>query len=225
MYTLRYSKGIDMHHRLVKEAQFYEKRVAFFSDAIKHCKVETVLFLGCGPDYEGFCYGRKYPDVLTIGIDLHRKELDKDVGEYVNFIVCDGAHLPFRNDAFDWEYCSHVLEHMPDDTGVLCVQEMRRTVKNGALIACPNAYRLLSYLSSAEKVTIFNVIRWNLVDWFHRLKGDFQKYHRGFTEDELANLLYRSFHRVYCTTIEYDFYMTQKTRYEAPIKILNKMGC
>jgi SAM-dependent methyltransferase len=187
-------------------------------------EVGAVLFLGCGPGYESFCYSRNRPQALTIGIDLNHKEFDREVAKYVGFIVCDGAHLPFRNGAFDWEYCAHVLEHMPEDIRTPCVQEIRRTVKHGVLIACPNANRIVSYINSAEKVSLFDVIKWNLFDWLHRLKGDFQNYHRGFTEYELNTMLSNSFHRVYCATVEYDFYMTDKTRYEVLFRVLNKIG-
>jgi ubiquinone/menaquinone biosynthesis C-methylase UbiE len=225
MYISCSGSGIDMQVRtLEKEARCYEKRIAFFSDFAKNRKVKTVLFLGCGLGYESFCYGRKCPTVLTVGIDLHHRKLDKNVRKYVNFIVCDGAHLPFTNNAFDWEYCSHVLEHVPENTRVPFVQEMRRTVKRGALVACPNANRLLSPFNAVEEVAIFQIVKRNLADWFHRLKGDFQNYHRGFTEDELTTLLCRFFQGVYCTTVEYDFYVTQGTRYKVFIKILNKIG-
>lgn len=47
----------------------------------------------------------------------------------------DVARLPFGNDAFDAIFCSHVLEHVPDDRAAM--RELRRVLRPGGIALLP----------------------------------------------------------------------------------------
>lgn len=51
-------------------------------------------------------------------------------------VIADVAHLPFREDAFDFAICSHLLEHVPDPAA--CAREIGRVAARG-YIETPSA--------------------------------------------------------------------------------------
>jgi SAM-dependent methyltransferase len=55
------------------------------------------------------------------------------VGGTWSLLQGNALHLPFGSGVFDAVICSEVLEHIPDDHGVL--QEIRRVMKPGTLLA------------------------------------------------------------------------------------------
>jgi ubiquinone/menaquinone biosynthesis C-methylase UbiE len=205
--------------------QSYRKRITFFSSCLQNGVVESVLFLGCGPGFEALCFRDTHPNTFVVGIEVERKRLDMEVAKYVSLVVCDGTHLPFKNDIFDWEYCAHVLEHVPNELRPAMVEEIRRTTKNGVLISAPNAQRLIGAINAAGKISLLIILKVNIKEWQHRVKGTFQSYHhRGFTEKELYILLMRSFRKVQCLSTEYDAYVANGTKYMPFTKVLNKIG-
>jgi ubiquinone/menaquinone biosynthesis C-methylase UbiE len=84
-------------------------------------------------------------------------------------------------------YCYHVLEHITDYQNALI--EMCRVLEPGGIlfIGFPNKNRLFSYFGTSQKAKIAEKIKWNLTDYWMRLKGKFEnKYgaHAGFTQKE-----------------------------------------
>lgn len=69
---------------------------------------------------------------LYIGETSHRTELFQSAGQPV--VHCDIEKLPFKNKAFDFVYCSHVLEHV-DDPAKACNELMR--IGKGGYIETP----------------------------------------------------------------------------------------
>ena len=57
----------------------------------------------------------------------HRVAPFKSDGKPV--VLCDIHHLPFRNDSFDYVYCSHVLEHVDDP--IQAAREIMRVGERG----------------------------------------------------------------------------------------------
>jgi len=53
------------------------------------------------------------------------------------FIIADGCHLPFIDNAFDYIICRHVIEHIEDPEEML--KEMKRLAKKG-YISAPSGY-------------------------------------------------------------------------------------
>lgn len=205
----------------MNDSEGYRKRIAFFSECIQEEMVDSVLFIGCGYGFEPFHFRETHLQTLAVGVDVERRHFIKSLNKYVDLIVCDGAHLPFRNKAFSWGYCAHVLEHIPNEMLVSFIAEMGRTARRGVLVACPNAQRIVGYFDSATKERLANIAKWNILDWTHRLQGTFELHHRGFTRSELTTMLSSQFNDVECISIEYDVYVTKNTRYESIVKVLN----
>lgn len=73
---------------------------------------------------------RRMTNVEFVGLDRER------VGPQVT-VVGDAAAAPLRSEVFDLALCIHVLEHVPDDRGVIA--ELYRVVKPGgfAVVSVP----------------------------------------------------------------------------------------
>jgi SAM-dependent methyltransferase len=112
------------------------------------CGIEDgfrVLDFGC---YDGYLVRRlrALNKVRGVGIDispraiaLARQAAEQEGLDGLEFIVTDGANLPFPNDSFDVVICSEILEHVPDLDAVLA-EIARVLVKGGRLYATmPNS--------------------------------------------------------------------------------------
>jgi ubiquinone/menaquinone biosynthesis C-methylase UbiE len=75
-----------------------------------------------------------------------------------NFVLADGQHLPFKDEAFDEAHSSHVIEHVPNPS--LFLSEMLRVSKIKIVIKCP--HKLSEGRSpTKEHINFFNAA------WFH----------------------------------------------------------
>lgn len=54
-----------------------------------------------------------------------------DLNSPIADVKADICNLPFKTDEFDYIFCNHVLEHIPDDTKAM--QELYRVLKPGGL--------------------------------------------------------------------------------------------
>ena len=85
-----------------------------------------------------------------------------------NYVVADGAHLPFKADTYSHAICSEVLEHLPDDRPA--ISEMFRTLKKpqGRLIlTVPHRKRYYGYDDRYVK----HYRRYELLEIKNRLKA------------------------------------------------------
>jgi len=53
-----------------------------------------------------------------------------------NFVSCDAQHLPFKDEAFDWVYSAHVIEHV--DKPFAMLREMVRVARIRVTVRCPH---------------------------------------------------------------------------------------
>ena len=94
------------------------------------------LDVGCGSNPKG-----------TVNVDFFREGYnpqtgDQKIGEYMkarnieNFVMADALYLPFRDEAFDVVFSSHVIEHVFDPKGMLL--EMNRVCKRKIIVRCPH---------------------------------------------------------------------------------------
>jgi SAM-dependent methyltransferase len=215
---------------LLERINEYKKRIDFFLYILKkvgeQASGKRFLFIGCGSGIEAFCLKQEIPDSSVIGIDTNRDAFTKKVEKKIDLVVCDSQLFPFRDEVFDFCYCYHVLEHVMHYQK--CVEEMKRILKdNGVLfLATPNRRRLISYISSAQKTSLYEVITWNFSEWLARFRGKFLpgKYHCGFYEEELHMSLTNVFAEVACATIEYDVHASQNSFLKPFVKLFHLIG-
>jgi len=142
---------------------------------------DRVLDLGCGGGRHAFeCYRR---GANVVALDQNGEEIaevrkwfaameqagEAPAGASAVAMEGDALNLPFDDDTFDKIIISEVMEHIPDDKGVLA--EMVRVLKPGGLLAVT----VPRYLP--EKIC------WALSDEYHEVEGGHIRIYRG---DELV---------------------------------------
>ncbi len=106
----------------------------------------TVLDLGAGFGRHAFESARRGAKVVAADLALNEMESTRDTftamieagdleedNTYVGCTQANGLGLPFANNSFDRIIASEILEHVPDDLGVMA--ELCRVLKPGGIIA------------------------------------------------------------------------------------------
>lgn len=118
-----------------------EKEMASFLGSLELPTGARVLEVGCGVGFQALTVLRYTSNVIAV-------DLTKDImwPKIVNFIICDGRALPFRDRIFDLTYCSNVLEHVVNRP--LFLSEVGRVTKTGGsvLIIVPNLFWKLFHI-------------------------------------------------------------------------------
>jgi 2-polyprenyl-3-methyl-5-hydroxy-6-metoxy-1,4-benzoquinol methylase len=88
-------------------------------------RLREILDAGCGGGDHTFYLARQYADAAVLGIDRNSESIQRnaEVADHlgisnVRFEVGDLTSLPFES-RFDLAICIDVLEHIPNQTGVL----------------------------------------------------------------------------------------------------------
>lgn len=112
--------------------------------ALEHCIPENAHFLdvGCGAGHN-LELAEQEKKCVVKGVDAEPGA--HGVGRFSEYLKNDSVqqgfaeHLPFEDNQFDVVFCSHVLEHVNDETKSL--QEINRVLKNDgvAIIGMPTA--------------------------------------------------------------------------------------
>ena len=199
----------------------FRKRVDFFINHVMIPESSTILVVGCGNGYEALCMQNRSRS-FVVGLDLN---LTQKAGhaQGVDYIHADAQHLPIRTKVLDCCYCYHAIEHVGDHHKL--IDETSRVLKTeGTLyLATPNRNRLIGYIMSAHAHSLSTLIRWNLREWFARLKGDFlpeKGYHCGFTAKQLYQSLTLRFAKICFLSEQYDLEMAAGTKYIPLVQLL-----
>lgn len=184
--------------------------------------IRCFLVVGCGRGTEAVILSRTLGG-SGVGIDL-KAEFDPAAARVAELRRGDATCLEFPDEAFDFVYSYHVLEHIPDYLKALA--EMRRVLKKGGayLIGTPNRSRLVGYLGSAG-VSWSDKLAWNLADWKARLQGRFRNEfgaHAGFSSAELKSSLVDVFGDAQEITERY--YLSVYRSYSRLVTVLAKSG-
>lgn len=97
---------------------------------------ERILDVGCSSGKKISYYCSK-ASIEAIGVDInrffikrgHARAREDNIVKRVDFLVADGAHLPFKHNSFDSVISNDTFEHLYDPQGT--VSEIKRVVKLG----------------------------------------------------------------------------------------------
>jgi SAM-dependent methyltransferase len=181
----------------------FEFEARFFDQLLRRGDTppRRILVIGCGAGVE-VEHVAQVTGSPVVGVDLvvHPGACRPDV----QLLRADARALPFRDGAVEAVYCYHVLEHVPEPARA--VAEARRVLdpRGLAYFGTPNKSRLVGYVGG--RATPWEKVVWNLVDWWKRLRGQWDNRrgaHAGFTDRELASLLGQHFARVESVSLPY----------------------
>ena len=92
------------------------------------------LVLDVGSGNMRFWRGDVFLDKLKVG-NIHRHKGQQTIHNIGIFVDADASKMPFKDKAFDFSFCSHLLEHVKNPTSV--INEIVRVSKRG-YIEVPN---------------------------------------------------------------------------------------
>jgi ubiquinone/menaquinone biosynthesis C-methylase UbiE len=114
--------------------------------------VKTILDVGCGNGIITNVLAEKY-DVT--GTDFSECALEYVKGKKV---LASADKLPFKDKSFDLVFSSELLEHLPDQTLIDSIEEMKRVTKGYIFITVPNNEQLQKiYTKCPNCKTTFHV--------------------------------------------------------------------
>ena len=95
---------------------------------------KAILDFGCGIGAAIPFFRKHLPAARLTGLDVSRKSLDiaeeRFPGE-AEFVVFDGATMPFADGSFDVVFTACVFHHIPEEFHVPLLKEIRRVLKPG----------------------------------------------------------------------------------------------
>jgi SAM-dependent methyltransferase len=104
---------------------FYQRKI---QPGFRVGKTDLVVDIGSGD--KPFWRGDVFVDKLSLGNAQRDTQFGavRDVGKFVD---SDVTHMPFHDKAFDFSFCSHLLEHVDDPAAV--IKEITRVSRAGYL--------------------------------------------------------------------------------------------
>lgn len=186
-------------------------------------KNDKILVAGAGYGLEAIMIKNEF-GLKTYAVDLNIDESLLAQEENLIFRKDDLMNLLFPDDFFSLVYNIHVLEHVKDHSRVL--NELHRVLKkNGVLyIGFPNKNRLVGYFGASQKVSLVDMVRWNLLDYKKRMGGRFEnKYgaHAGYSQLGFIKDALKFFRKIYPVRNQY---MMQKYEpYKGLLELLIKL--
>lgn len=187
---------------------------------------DEVLVAGAGNGQEARIISEVF-NLKTIGVDIN---IDNKVVLGNDTLVIekqDLMNLKYEKNRFAMIYCNHVLEHVDDHYKVL--SELSRVLSKGGIlyIGFPNRNRLIGYIGASQRISVIDIIKWNLHDYKYRLCGKFKnKYgaHAGFTQSEFIKDAHDYFSKI--ISVRNDYMLLKYSRFKHLLAILNyfKLG-
>lgn len=185
-------------------------------------KINKLLVVGCGSGLEAAILAQQL-NTQVVGIDVE-ESFDKRAAKYAELKRGDAMNLEFADDSFDFVFSYHALEHIENPSKAL--REIHRVLKTngGFWIGTPNKSRIIGYVGG-KNTSFTEKIRWNMMDWKARLKGEFTNElgaHAGFTAKELRRLLANVFPTV--NEITQTYFFTIYSNHKSIIKLIAQSG-
>jgi ubiquinone/menaquinone biosynthesis C-methylase UbiE len=120
---------------LTNEADMaFRRRAVVLLDYLELADGLDVLDCGCGMGfYLKTIEALRSVQLTGVDSDASRLRMAEDYGVHANLVQGDASGLPFADASFDRVLMSEVLEHVPDDLGVL--REIQRVLRPGGILA------------------------------------------------------------------------------------------
>lgn len=152
---LMYLKG-DKYQLWWHRKRFYSV-ASFLSEIFEKNRITTFADIGCAEGLYVKYMASIHNEVFCIGADLARTYVEKAKrdSKKINsdYIVCDIANLPLKDNSIDVVLCSEVLEHVYDYHKSLA--ELGRVGKEYLLISFPGhsyIYKIISKLKFLKRI-------------------------------------------------------------------------
>ena len=121
------------------------------------------------------------PPKLHVGCGQHFIDgwINSDINPKADLIVFLQRRIPLKDESLERIYLEHVLEHVPYETGIVFLEEARRTLRKGGVIriAVPDLEDLIEGYYHND---------WKRFDWVNWPKYSFIK-----TKAEMLNIAFR----------------------------------
>jgi len=103
---------------------------------------KTILDIGCGLEPVSEKFPRVYADLIGLDKDRRCVRIGKENAS-LSLVLADATSMPFKDESFDFVFCSDVLEHIREDAKLM--QELLRIlIRNGAAyVQCANKYQIV----------------------------------------------------------------------------------
>ena len=124
------------------------------SFVLPHIKpTDRILDMGCGPGSITVGFTRYATQGSVVGVDISetvldiaRQHADSPSTASVSFVAADVlVGLPFANNEFDIVFASQLFPHLQGDKTLRALQEMRRVLKPGGILATRDAAEIHWY--------------------------------------------------------------------------------
>ncbi len=198
------------------------EKVAAIIKKIHQPKINKLLVVGCGSGIEAAILAQRL-DTKVVGIDL-KPDFDERALRFAELRAGDATNLVFEDESFDFVFSYHALEHIENPTRALTEIHRVLKTKGGFWIGTPNKSRIIGYVGG-KNTSFTEKIRWNIMDWKARLKGEFTNElgaHAGFTAKELRRLLADVFPTV--NEITQTYFFTIYSNHKSIIKLIAQSG-
>jgi SAM-dependent methyltransferase len=130
-----------------------------------------LLDAGSGPiQYPAYLeYSRGYQYRVCADISITAlKEARKRIGLHGLYVVCDGANLPFKENAFEGVVSLHTIHHLPEEEHLQAYAELYRVLEPGNRAVVVNGWPSSALMGSYEPLVRFSIRLRNLL---RRLTG------------------------------------------------------
>ena len=165
-----------------------------FLKLVRRYAVKNQLVLdvggGTGPVAEQLV-AQGYRHVVTVDISLAMLQEAKKKVPALRAIVCDGEHLPFKDETVTTVICSSVLHHMPAPELVL--KECRRVMTPQGLLVAQEPSQ--DHCMSRPGFSDVSGLSMGLMHYLYRIEQfkpvsepPIHEYHRAFTREEVVSL-------------------------------------
>ena len=155
------------YDKIIFEDDFLPGRIYKYQIEKRNSKISKLadksfvaLDVGCGTGFHTYALAKKCDQVISSDVSINavrnaQKKILTLLGKNnVEFVVCDGSKLPFREESIDLTWISGVLHHIPEHIPE-CIEYISKITRKQILLDEPNKvvlWRIIMKLSKADPV-------------------------------------------------------------------------